>query len=560
LLVFTFTPRLFTGWTGRDGPRTLTQMDTISNTPSVHIGNTIALRGCFAAEVTRSCARGRAGRQASAANYQLSKVTAIKLFLSTILLIAALCLSLATAPAYAETVSVSLTELENALINARERPGSVKQLLLEKVQQEFDAANLNFRDGALLVEDELSDRTVEDGCTSTVIIRMRTIVKVAAESALSLQLESLNQPLTIQLVLSTVLDIDGSARQTFGFRLGGCRQVARDSFTFSADGPLSVRLTVTIDMNPVWIAEDTLRIRPVVELDGELTESAIRIDVDDTVLRRVLENYLEDEVEALLSPARLNTELDQLQDSVNQQLAESLNTVSQTDEAAGSLDIMLPAADDEQIVALYELLTPDARFPLTAGFIRENRFQLLAALLLDDRDAVNDLLQNAAACELSSVLQTDLAFPVAYSNRSGECLIEANYSVPGRLYTDAACINGFDYFPTPQLEYCKVILDSEQLGSADINPQQLGQWTLSPGTRFDVTALSVSGKQQPYVQRQSYKRVQTEAGICDLEMRVYTSQPDQSNRTPLIALHGGSWQSRSFGFLGVENMANGRPV
>ena len=93
------------------------------------------------------------------------------------------------------------------------------------------------------------------------------------------------------------------------------------------------------------------------------------------------------------------------------------------------------------------------------------------------------------------------------------------------------------------------------LGNAAANSDQHARWTLSPGTRFDVGALSISGKQQPFIQRQSYKQVQTAAGTCDLEMRVYSSDPNTQNQKALIALHGGSWQHRGTGFLGVENMA-----
>ena len=151
----------------------------------------------------------------------------------------------------AETITVSLAELDDALVSARGEPDSVKKLVLDKIQQAFDEADLSFSDGALLVEDNLVNQTVEDGCTSTVINQMRTVVEVAADSALSLQLDSLFEPVTVQVELNTILDVDGTARQTFGFRLGSCQQLARDTFTFTANGPLSLRLSVMISLNPV---------------------------------------------------------------------------------------------------------------------------------------------------------------------------------------------------------------------------------------------------------------------------------------------------------------------
>jgi len=109
----------------------------------------------------------------------------------------------------AETITVSLAELDDALVSARGEPDSVKKLVLDKIQQAFDEADLSFSDGALLVEDNLVNQTVEDGCTSTVINQMRTVVEVAADSALSLQLDSLFEPVTVQVELNTIL---GSTR------------------------------------------------------------------------------------------------------------------------------------------------------------------------------------------------------------------------------------------------------------------------------------------------------------------------------------------------------------
>jgi len=39
---------------------------------------------------------------------------------------------------------------------------------------------------------------------------------------------------------------------------------------------------------------------------------------------------------------------------------------------------------------------------------------------------------------------------------------------------------------------------------------------------------------------------------CDLEMRIYKTNVDASNLKPLLALHGGSWRYRGFGFVGLE--------
>jgi len=53
-----------------------------------------------------------------------------------------------------------------------------------------------------------------------------------------------------------------------------------------------------ISLNPVWVEEDTLRLRPSIALDGELLQANIQVDADDSVLRSLLEDFLQDEVEA----------------------------------------------------------------------------------------------------------------------------------------------------------------------------------------------------------------------------------------------------------------------
>lgn len=43
-------------------------------------------------------------------------------------------------------------------------------------------------------------------------------------------------------------------------------------------------------------------------------------------------------------------------------------------------------------------------------------------------------------------------------------------------------------------------------------------------------------------------------GTCELEMRVYKKDPAAQNLRPLLALHGGSWKHRGFGFFGLESI------
>lgn len=448
--------------------------------------------------------------------------------------------------ANAETIQITLEDLGTALDASRAEPDAVRRLLLEEIQSRFDELDLQLIGNELLFQNELIDEEVEGGCNSTTIRHMTTEIALASDTGININLESLFDPVELSLRIAANVNAVGRAQQIFGFRLGDCIEVGSDSFDFSAIGPLDVQLDVSITLNPQRLDEETLRIMPSVTLTGGLFESDVSVDVNDSLLRGLLESYIQDLVDDLFSTDQL---LDALTD-----LELTLNDRLMTEFTDGFLDIELPPSDDEQIRALYELLTPQARFPLTAEFLRENRLEIIAALIFGDNERISDILESAALCQVTNVLQTDLPVTTAYELREGSCVV-ADLSEEGTLFSDPNCSTAFDYYPTSFPEFCAYALDSQRLGNAQSNSFELQRWSLSPGTRFDVSALPLEGNHQPYVQRVNFKNAQSDIGNCALEMRIYKTHPNAQNLKPLIALHGGSWQNRGTGFLGVENMA-----
>jgi len=446
----------------------------------------------------------------------------------------------------AETVTVSISDLGNALVASREEPDAVRRLLLDEIQQRLDELDLQLVDNELLLRDEITNEVIEDGCTNTEILNLTTDVTLTGDTGITIGIESLFDPVELSLTVAANVNASGRVRQVFGFRLGSCREIGRDTFDVEAIGPLDLQLDLALALNPEWIGDDTLRVTPIISITGELRESNISVDVDDSLLRGLLESFLQDEVDELFSAERLQDALIDLQQSLNESLGD--------ESSDGSLDIELPPSDDEQIMALYELLTPQARFPLTADFLRTNRLEIIAALIFDDQQKIVDILENAAFCELTSNLQVSLPLDDAYQIQDGSCVV-ADMTEAGTRFSDAACTESFSYFPTSFSEFCATSLDSNRLGNAQSNNFELERWTLSPGTRFEVGALPLAGKKQPYVQRTNYKNAVGSGGNCALEMRIYKDNPNSENLKPLIALHGGSWQNRGTGFLGVETMA-----
>ena len=462
-------------------------------------------------------------------------------------LILVIVLFLAIGPALAETISITVAELSSALGNAKHEPDAIKKLVLEKIQQQLNAAEIGFEPGEYLYQRQTYNQVVEDGCTRTVINNMLTSIQLKSNTEVALTLNSLYEPITIQLELSARVSATGRAQQIIGVRLGSCQRILSDSFSFSADGPLHMKLSLTLDLYPEWVAQNTLRIQPTITTTGDLLAWDINVDVDDTILSRLIERLLKSEINDAFGPDRLQGELATLQQTINEKLTAELEN--------GYLDIELPEPDDTQIAQLYLLLAPNARFPLTLGYISEHRFEILAGLLLEDSSIISSITSNALACEAGGILRVPLTHTPVFTMTETGCEATQISADNDNYFTDTSCLAPLDFVATDMVDFCSVALSKERLGNAAADTQNLDRWTLSPGTTFDIGALTLVGKQQPFMQRVNYKALFGEQGECRLEMRIYSAHPGASNQKSIIALHGGSWQYRSNGYLGLESTA-----
>ena len=426
---------------------------------------------------------------------------------------------------------------------------AIQQQILQSISDQLNAADLRFDSGELLYQNRLTDLTLEEGCNRTVILRMQTDVALQDSSALTLKLDSLFQPVTIELDLLADVSVQGIARQIVGIRLGKCRNLARDSFSISADGQLALSLSVSLSLNPEWTADSVLSLYPEFSLAAELIRFDRTIHVTDTLLRNFVEGLIEDEVESAFSADRIAAQLKTLELTLN-------NTVSAAFEA-GRIDIELPPADDEQILNLYKLLLPDARFPITLDVIRQNRQALLASVVLGDDSAAINSLSDALLCQAGSAFMSSINHRMLYSLDSGECAaVNLAIESPMNLYDNADCFGGFPYAETSIAEYCETAMDKQRLGNPVSRPDKLNRWTLSPGSRFDISLLPKTGLPQAFMRREKYREIETHRGTCELEMRIYSSNPQAANQQPLLALHGGSWQHRASGAVGIEATAS----
>lgn len=486
---------------------------------------------------------------------------------------------------HATSLTVSLDELDTAIEQMGANEEAVQRLVLQRIEQALNDAELEFEEGELLLTDRAENLIEDNSCTRTEVRWVDTTVALSSDTALSLSLASVNEPIQINLDISARVEADGRAKQIVGFRLGSCQTLAEDNFSFTATGQLDLSLSLRIVLNPVLeTSRQRLVLRPVITLNGSLVSSDVRVDVDDSILRSSLERILEAEIDDALTDSELSNTLTRLETSLNETLDEELDQ--------GLLIVELPSPTDEQISRLYTLLSPEGDFSLSLGYLRVRRIELLAALVTGDDETLQSLLSSAAQCEAAGLLQIPLIPAPLYQLAGDGCELLAAYQMPvddsadGNaadantvLYSDAQCQREFDFKSSSNIDFCEYVLDAQRLGNADSNVPPLDHWTLSTGTRFDIGALPLADRVQPITQRISYKQVDTAQGECSLEMRIHTIVPDaislsdntvneslgstgtafQGRATqplrPLIAFHGGSWQRRSSGALGIEAIA-----
>lgn len=177
--------------------------------------------------------------------------------------------------------------------------------------------------------------------------------------------------------------------------------------------------------------------------------------------------------------------------------------------------------------------------------------------IFEDRDTLVDLLGNSLACRLSEELLVDLDREPLYAFDTDTCTAvadEQSQENATTLFSDAQCQAPISFNPIPLPAFCLLALDELLLGDGGGLSRTAGhpQWTTSPGTRFDLGSASLRGLAQPYMQRVNYKQIETAAGTCNLEMRIYKNNIAETDLKPLVALHGGSWRARGFGFFGLE--------
>ena len=191
-----------------------------------------------------------------------------------------------------------------------------------------------------------------------------------------------------------------------------------------------------------------------------------------------------------------------------------------------------------------------ARIIICALFAASN---LLYSGIVTSQPSLIDKLESALTCVLVESLLAEMPVEPVYAQDGAVCAEVVPDESERNYFTDSSCLTPLDFEVTTLGSHCDLLLDPVDLGEGSGVNEPV--WTLSPGSRLDVGARPLDGVIQPYLQRQIYTNIDTPRGVCSLEMRVYANSPVVSNeltRPSLLALHGGSWSVRGFGFFGLE--------
>jgi len=506
-------------------------------------------------------------------------------------IVLALLLAIAPGLLFANTYAFSMAELDNYIERSKSSGDMLSLLIGEKIEERLNEANISLNEGELLFDASLPN-IKKSGCSRYYkLSNLHASVRLDSASRFQFVLDRLSAPIIGSADLSGDLGADGHIKLKAGKKVfGKCIRYYSDHGEFDYDAKFHMTLVVKILLNPEpdpSAGENAIKITPKVYLDGDFLSYAGDLDISGldnpfhnvlgplgSVIINLVKRYIETKV-GDISVGEVNQYYDTI-------LAEQTAKIQADIQAAlggsPSKTYVLPDISDDALKRIGALLHDTAGFlPVTFEYLKSRKREILYALLVGDRRQLKAIVGGSLACQASQALMSDM--PVA------------------ALPQDA---------PFQDLSYAQFCLNAsgaEKLGNAeDTDMGPLDTWTLTPGTRFDIGVNSISGNHQPYMQRVKYIErvagvdhyVNDEAaivqaysqcsdgpilgracklwvntrvaqgefmtqpvyrgdGTCSLEMRIYKKDIAATGLKPLLAVHGGSWKYRGFGFFGLES-------
>lgn len=457
-----------------------------------------------------------------------------------------LCLLFFSSAAAAERIDWSLQELRLAVADDARLQTALEPAMLSQLRAAYAALGLRWDAQGLALSLPVEPQSLASDCRySAELEQMDAALLLQDQGSLSLQMTSLRAPAVVEINAPFLLEGAGSIGQRFGVPVfGSCRRYGRDSFDIGLQGRGWLHMRIVLDPG-VSLTRKALTLTPRFTVEIAWRDLNYDVNVDHTTAGSVIEKRLRDEIAALFSPDNADATAAQ----VEQRLNDAWGGVSLRSE--------LPALDDAAFADLQGLLDRELSFSAGDHYLEDHLVELWYALLTGDREIGGEVLAAALSCEVIAQKSLPINAKPLFTQVGNDCRrVEAGAisetAGSQRYFADAACSQAVNVKHLSQQAFCRNQFDRRRVGNGALLPVGSSDWYLSPGTRTDIALVSTAGLQQPWVTARRYKQVETDAGSCVLEMRIYKNDIAATGLRPMLALHGGDWQFRSRGMLGIE--------
>ena len=461
--------------------------------------------------------------------------------------------ALVASRSYAVTVTITGDDLFNAANGVPSDSSKIEKYVAAQFVQEIRKAGVVIAQGGLMLSGTLPEQRDDFGtCGYKRAYNQRYQFWVDRNVEFKLDFQSLNSTSTVSIELPAHGEITGSyLHKEQVFRMGGwCenKTIVDGTFTGKVGAVLSFKLDVTL--NPQLTKVNGIPqinfSNSVVNLEATARKTSASVHV---VGHNILTAYLGTIVNFINLKFTATGELNFIANSkLNRAISPAIaNAEAVISNKLKQTAIELPRNSDKVVAGL----TAVFQLPYLANYIKLNADDLLYYAVIGDQQKIQSIVGSAAACEATHALRSRMTHQTLYTSAAGSCVVaDLDGTNTGSYFADAACSKRVNYRPTPYTSFCSQALTvPSKLGVEKLAPETSPTWTLANGPRFDLGVDSIATNAAPFMARTTYQNV----GFCNLEMRIYKKEINATNLKPLLALHGGSWKYRGFGYVGLES-------
>lgn len=497
---------------------------------------------------------------------------------------------MASAVVFAAPITIPITAISTIPAGAPQQPDeSLDAFRARRLMEQLGALGLNAETGMVFSRFpvEASSQELATTCPVPLPKAIQTDatevqVNLDPQSTVTFNLDSLRD-LSVRLDLVGELHAMTAASVQWGQAIpfvGNCEKIGTDSGTLTVHLPFVLRLSINVRLTPQFDDQQlAFIVEKLAQAEGtlDLGDGWIDPDFGGASLTGAVIKAFEDNL------------LGRMRDRGTQQFSSNIQRLNNRFaglDAAGNRDetidpfngatvfpLVKDAASNETAVAIARDLNIGNL--IITLFDTRGADVLLQLLVLDDAGRKQFLADLGASLLCDALLARYEATqapqaPLYSIDGNNNCVATDPFGPDqNRYFLDGACATEVAYRPTSKPEFCAATLGDTAkgvLGNAaawtvdagqinDVLPQLSSRkWTALQSSRLNIGVLANDSLSVPYTKLINYKQIATNPGdpVCELEMRVYKKEIGATGLRPLLAIHGGTWESRGFSWVGLE--------